>query len=391
MPLFFSRIVATALVTALFSANAAEPRFSKAAPERSDISFRNEVQHAIEKGLSWLEASQNTNGYWSTADDPAVTALVLNSFMGEPTGRYKTNWPAAVRNGYGFLLSNVQSDGGIYRKELQNYNTALSLLALVSARKPEYEPTIRKARQWLIGQQIDLGEKGKIDSAFDGGVGYGSKNDHSDMNNTLTALEALYYSKDFQQDKNLIGAKDLNWPAVLNFLQNCQNLPGHNKEPWVSGDAKNRGGFIYAPGESKAGSETNSAGKVALRSYGSISYAGLLSYIYADLKQDDPRVVAVMDWLAKNFSIEENPALGEQGYFYYLHLMTKALSVSGVDQVELKDGKKIDWRKEVAMKLINLQQKAGSWANPNGRWWEKDPALVTSYAVISLEIIYRGL
>ncbi len=376
---------------ALFSANAAEPRFSKAAPERSDISFRNEVQHAIEKGLSWLEASQNTNGFWSTADDPAVTALVLNSFMGEPTGRYKTNWPAPIRNGYGFLLSNVQSDGGIYRKELQNYNTALSLLALVSARKPEYEPTIRKARQWLIGQQIDLGEKEKIDRPFDGGIGYGSKGDHSDMNNTLIALEALYYSKNFETDKNLAGAKDLNWKAVLNFLQSCQNLPGYNKEPWVSGDAKNRGGFIYTPGESKAGSETNSSGKIALRSYGSISYAGLLSYIYADLKQDDPRVVAVMDWLAKNFSIEENPALGEQGYFYYLHLMTKALSVSGVDQVELKDGKKIDWRKEVAMKLINLQQKDGSWANANGRWWEKDPALVTSYAVISLEIIYRGL
>jgi squalene-hopene/tetraprenyl-beta-curcumene cyclase len=43
------------------------------------------------------------------------------------------------------------------------------------------------------------------------------------------------------------------------------------------------------------------------------------------------------------------------------------------------------------MKLINLQKGDGSWANENGRWWEKDPALVTSYAVISLEIICRGL
>ena len=46
----------------------------------SDISFRNEVQHAIDKGLSWLNASQNTNGYWSTADQPAVTALALSAF-----------------------------------------------------------------------------------------------------------------------------------------------------------------------------------------------------------------------------------------------------------------------------------------------------------------------
>ena len=389
MPRFSLMTFAIALLASLFFSDAAEPSFSKAAPGRSDISFRNEVQHAIDKGLSWLEANQNTNGFWSTVDHPAVTAVALNAFMGEPGGGFKTN--SSVKKGYAFLLSNVQPDGGIYRKELPNYNTALSLLALVSAGKLEYGPVIGKARQWLIGQQFDLGEKGKIDSPFDGGIGYGSKHDHSDMNNTLTALEALYYSKDFQSDKNLVGAKDLNWPAVVNFLQSCQNLPGHNKEPWVSGDAKNRGGFIYAPGESKAGSETNSAGKVALRSYGSISYAGLLSYIYADLKRDDPRVMAVMDWLAKNFSLEENPGMGEQGYYYYLHLMTKALSVSGLDQVELKNGKKMGWRKEVAMKLINLQKSDGSWANENGRWWEKDPALVTGYAVLSLEIIYRGL
>ena len=52
-----------------------------------------------------------------------------------------------------------------------------------------------------------------------------------------------------------------------------------------------------------AGSETNAlTGRVALRSYGSISYAGLLSYIYADLKRNDPRVLAVFEWLRRNRS-----------------------------------------------------------------------------------------
>ena len=40
---------------------------------------------------------------------------------------------------------------------------------------------------------------------------------------------------------------------------------------------------------------------------------------------------------------------------------------------------------------VNLQQPDGSWANPNGRWWEKDPNLVTAYAVLALEIIHRGI
>ena len=135
---------------------------------------------------------------------------------------------------------------------------------------------------------------------------------------------------------------------------------------------------------------TNANGKVALRSYGSISYAGLLSYIYADVKKSDPRVQAVMEWLKSNYSLEENPGMGAQGFYYYLHLMTKALNTADVDTFDTKNGK-VDWRREVAMRLINLQKADGSFQNDNGRWWEKDPNLVTAYAVMSLEIIERKL
>jgi squalene-hopene/tetraprenyl-beta-curcumene cyclase len=160
----------------------------------------------------------------------------------------------------------------------------------------------------------------------------------------------------------------------------------------VSGDPKDRGGFVYYPGQSMAGGETNqTTGRVALRSYGSISYAGLLSYIYANMNKDDPRVVAVFDWLRENYTLKENPGMGPQGLYYYLHTMAKALTLYGVDSLELKAGAKINWRKELAMRLINLQQNDGSWVNDNGRWWERDPNLVTAYAVISLEIILRGL
>jgi squalene-hopene/tetraprenyl-beta-curcumene cyclase len=101
-----------------------------------------------------MESNQNADGYWSTADHPAVTALALTAFMGEPHERFKTN--AAVKKGYAFLLKNVQPDGGIYRKELQNYNTSLSVLAMVAAKDPKYAATIRNARHWLLGQQVDL-------------------------------------------------------------------------------------------------------------------------------------------------------------------------------------------------------------------------------------------
>ena len=362
------------------------------APSGHDESIRHEVQRAIDRGTAWLLANQNSNGWWTTPDHPAVTALPLVALNGEPSGKYlKAPTPAMLR-GYAFLLASAKPDGGIYATNMANYNTSISLLALMSANRTDYDAVARKARAFIVGTQVDFGEKGRLDTPFDGGVGYGNKYSHSDLNNTLVALEALHHSKRLIADTQLAGAKDLDWQAAINFLQNCQNLPAVNTQPWVSGDAANKGGFIYYPGNSMAGGVTNSTtGRVALRSYGSASYAGLLSYIYADLKRDDARVTAALDWLRANYTLTENPGMGPQGYYYYVHLMTKALTAAGVNELETKDGVKINWRREVALRLMNLQKPDGSWMNDNARWWEKETPLTTSYSLIALELVWRGL
>jgi squalene-hopene/tetraprenyl-beta-curcumene cyclase len=358
-----------------------------------DVSFRNEVEHAIDRGLDWLQTHQNSNGWWSTADQPAVTGLALMSFKGDPSGRYSKSDPEWLSRGYTYVLSCARPDGGIHRTNLVTYNTSICMMALLAANKPEYEPVLLKARHYLIGLQGDFGEKGKIDTPFDGGIGYGSHHDHSDMANTLQALEAIHYTQYLARDKGSSQDKDLNWAAAIHFLQSCQQLRSHNPENWVSEDPQNKGGFIYFPGASEAGSTTNAeTGRVSLRSYGSISYAGLLSYVYADLRPDDPRVIAVFDWLRKNYTIEENPALGPQGLYYYYHTMAKALTAYNVADLELTDGKRVAWRRQLSQKLLDLEQKDGSWVNEkSGRWWEKDPTLVTAYAVLTLETIHRGL
>lgn len=356
---------------------------------RGDESFKNEVQRAIDRGLAWLRANQNTNGWWSTPDHPALTALPVMAFNGDPSKRYARE--PFLTNGYAHILRSVKPSGGIFGTNLPTYNTAVSMMALVSANDPAYDPVLRKARGFLVNLQSDFGEKGKVDDVFDGGVGYGSKYEHSDMGNTLQALEALHYTRHLLQDQNSADAKELNWAAAIQFLQNCQNLPSHNKQAWVSGKPSDRGGFVYYPGHSMAGGETNAAGRVALRSYGSISYGGLLSYIYADLKRDDPRVKAVFDWLRANYTLAENPGMGPQGLYYYFHTLTKALTAYGVNELPLANGRNVVWRREVASRLMDLQRRDGSWENDNSRWWEKDAVLVTSYAVLSLEMIYGGL
>jgi squalene-hopene/tetraprenyl-beta-curcumene cyclase len=358
-----------------------------------NISFRNEIQHGIDRGLAWLTANQNSNGWWHLPDHPAVTALAITAFNGDPMERYRGKEPAHLKRAYDYLLTCVQSDGSICRSNLPTYNTAISLMALLSANNSQYDPISRKARSFLVSVQRDFGEKGRLDTPFDGGFGYGTPRDVvSDMGNTLAALEAMYYSKRLITDQGLADAKDLNWEAAIHFLQSCQNLPSHNKEPWASDDPANKGGFIYHSGRSNAGGETNSVtGRVMLRSYGSISYAGLLSFIYADLKRDDPRLKAVQEWLSRNYTLEENPGLGAQGLFYYYHTMAKALSAAEAGALPLSGVKSVNWRHDLAMKLLQLQQRDGSWVNENVRWWEKEPALVTSYALLSLEMLWRGL
>lgn len=141
-----------------------------------------------------------------------------------------------------------------------------------------------------------------------------------------------------------------------------------------------------------AGGVTNAlSGKISLRSTGSISYAGLLSYLYAEVSRDDPRVRAVLDWLQNNYTLDENPALGQQGYFYYLNLLTKALLAARIDQLRLADGREIEWKAEVMRRLVELQKPDGSWVNTEQRWWERDTALVTSYALQSLEMLQANL
>ena len=102
-------------------------------------------------------------------------------------------------------------------------------------------------------------------------------------------------------------------------------------------------------------------------------------------------MTAAFDWLRNNYTLEENPGMGAAGYYYYLQMMSKALSVYGVNDLPLKDGATVDWRRQLVSKLMKLQLTDGSWKNENERWLERDPVLATSYSILALEIAYRGL
>lgn len=362
-----------------------------AAPAGPDQSLRQEIQRGIDKGLAWLKARQNPDGSWSAADYPALTALVMTAHFGDPARQARPlggdPGDESLRRAHAYLMSCVHPDGGIYRKGLTNYNTSISIVALLSERAAINDELLRKARAFVIGTQTH----GADGDPFDGGIGYDPGGGHSDMSNTTYALEALYYTKGLADARETVKDPDLDWKAATGFLERCQSLPAYNKQPWASDDPQSKGGFIYFPGKSSAGEIKQPDGKTALRCYGSTTYAGLLSYIYADLKKDDPRVAAAYGWLRANYSLDENPGMGKQGLYYYYELMAKSLAAYGAGDLETVDGRKVDWRQELTTKLLSLQTNDGCWQNNNGRWWEKDPVLTTAYSIIALEYIYRRL
>jgi squalene-hopene/tetraprenyl-beta-curcumene cyclase len=178
---------------------------------------------------------------------------------------------------------------------------------------------------------------------------------------------------------------DANSEAIqkaLTFVSRCQNLETeHNTTPF---SAKNPdGGFYYtiaAGGQSMAGT-TDEGG---LRSYGSMTYAGLKSMIYAGVGPEDPRVKAAHDWIRKHYTVQSNPGMEDAGLYYYYHTFAKALDAMKQDVITDADGRQHNWRQELLAELARRQRADGSWVNSNERWMEADPNLVTGYALLTL-------
>jgi squalene-hopene/tetraprenyl-beta-curcumene cyclase len=120
-----------------------------------------------------------------------------------------------------------------------------------------------------------------------------------------------------------------------------------------------------------------------------MTYAGMLSYIYAEVDKNDPRVASTLDWALRHWNLEENVGTGKEGLYYYYNVLAKGLNAIGRDTLKPKDGESFNWRESVVKKMISIQKpegdNAGYWVNDVGRYWESDPILVTSYSLLALE------
>ena len=393
-----------------------------------------QAREMIELSIEYLRSQQDeATGGWALMPEgvpqqPAITSLVLTGMLMEPD--ISASDPAVSR-GVDFVLSYRNEDGSISDGVLANYNTSIALSALALVNTSEAGEAIEGGQAFLKSIQwseeaIEHPESGAVDRdhPYYGGVGYG-RSGRPDMSNITLMLQGL-------RDSGL-DCDDEAFQRALVFLSRTQMHEDVNDMPYAQGSTQ--GGFIYATspnkdsmgvGESKAGTieEPLSDGTVAsrLRAYGSMTYAGFKSYVYADLDRDDPRVRMAYDWIRANYTLEENPGIGNDGLYYYYMTFGKALDAWGLPTIEVIDRKAVsdsdpfgtvdryladgevaiepgdtpgksvllvtetrDWANDLVDRLAELQNPDGSFRVVDDRWMEDNPVLITSYALLALQ------
>ena len=328
------------------------------------------LETAISGGAKFLLENQAEDGHWSDPHMPALTALPLWALTGAKTDDAKAD--DARRKAAAFVLSTQRADGGFYVPKpgrggsgLGNYNTSVCLSALFDSKLAPTAPLL-KAREYVASSQLTG------DDTMAGGFGYDkvSRRRYADLSNTSYALSAMAKTASLEEFREGGKRVDLDWDKALAFVENLMKTEGPDA-----------GGAAYNERTPQGGSATNAQGKVSLRAYGAMTYAAVLSMCSAKLDKGDPRVRQSVEWLDRNWSVDENPGMGNQGLFYFYDIMTRALDAAKIDKVGAHE-----WKKELSAKIVSLQRADGSWANENNRFWESDPVLCTSFALLALEL-----
>ncbi len=319
-----------------------------------DEAHRAKGEQVAAKAIEFLRSKQDKDsGGWNVpkgeqgkgrAHYPAITSLVLNGMLMNPNIKPTDD---AITRGAAYVLRFRQVDGGIYDGDLPSYNTAISLSMLARLDTPEAKAAITPAQDFLRNNQWGATQPAggkeapapaitKDNPAF-GGWGYGNRG-RPDISNTAFAIQALHESG--------LPPDDPAFQRAIVFLQRLQMVDKLNDMPYA--DKSNQGGFIYAPGETAQtmGQGNSFAGMIEesvddgtkvsrLRSYGSTTYLGFKSYIFAGLKKDDERVTTALSWAREHYNVLENPGMGSDGFYYYILAMARALDATGSATIDI--------------------------------------------------------
>lgn len=165
------------------------------------------------------------------------------------------------------------------------------------------------------------------------------------------------------------------------FLRRCQNSSEVNDGVGIV--PQEDGGFVYNPtGRDDYGHKTTQL------SYAGMTYAGLMSLLWAGASPDEPAVDAALRWISNNYTLDQNRGLGaregrpagQAGLYYYYYTFAKCLAARGAPTVDTAQGAR-PWAEDLLDALAARQKADGSFVNADPQWWESNPMLCTAYCI----------
>jgi squalene-hopene/tetraprenyl-beta-curcumene cyclase len=354
---------------AVFAQTASPSR--PAAAARLTPETQKRLRESLAKAEAYLRSKQKADGTFDA--NPGVTALAATALLRQP-GASRAQQLQTVGKTLDYLVKLAKPDGGIYDAAIPTYITAVSTTALIAGGRPQDKPIIEKARGYLVEAFLDEGDGVAKNDFWYGGVGYGGT---PRRDGRRADIISLGYALSAMKEAELPETSEA-WKKALTFLQRTQNNSETNDQKWAAND----GGFVYYPGftyHEDGGT----------KSYGSVSYTGLLSYTWANLKKDDPRIQAVAKWLRANFTVDENPGTGQKTVYYYYMVVAKALQVLNEPTFVDARGRNHNWREELGRKLLDLQHPEGFWVNTDKAEMQDNPVLVTTFTMSAIQAILQ--
>jgi squalene-hopene/tetraprenyl-beta-curcumene cyclase len=357
-----SSLCAALAVQSVSVAGQTAGRGQRATASALSADTRQKLLASLERGAAYLKQNQKPDGTWE--NHPGVTAMAAAALLHQP-GRRDAELKTVAKT-LDYLRGLAKADGGIYDKDIPHYITGVSVMTFVAAGQPQDRPLIEKGRRYLAEHILDEGEGVSPDNKFYGGMGWGGTSDggRADIISLEYGLRAM--------KEGGTAPNDAAWEKAIKFLQRTQNIGEMNDQGFPGTD----GGFMYYPGYSQAG-ET--------RSYGAATYAGIMSYMWANVKKDDRRVQAVMKWVRDNYTVDENPGVGQKTVYYYYMVFAKALQAVGEPVIVDAKGQNHNWREDLGKKLLSLQHPEGFWVNPVPDEMQDNKVLVTTFTMMAIE------
>jgi squalene-hopene/tetraprenyl-beta-curcumene cyclase len=357
--------VAASLCLVLFAPLTAGQRAAAGGSGAVSAATRQEMMKSLERGAAYIRQQQRPDG---TFDDNAGVSAVATAALLRQPGLSREKAMETAGKALDAIAKLAKPDGGIYDNVIPHYITAVSVMALAAGGRPGDKPLIEKGRRYLAEHIWDEGEGIKPTDKWYGGIGYGGSS--PDRRADIISLEyALRAMKEAE-----LPASDAAWEKAIKFLQRTQNNSETNDQGWASND----GGFVYYPGFTYHADG-------GTKSYGSATYAGVISYAWANVKKDDARVQAVLKWVRDNYTLDENPGMGQKTVYYYYLVFAKALQAVGQPTIVDAKGRSHNWREDLGKKLIALQHPEGYWVNTDKAELQDNKVLVTAFSMQAIE------